>query len=138
MFDQLEEYSSRGHFFFRKGSVLKEVSKEVPEKPGVYCIYALAHGHVELVYIGKSGTMGQNGEFKKQFLNKRLTNKQEVVTRQEFLEQKLIDEDLDGLDIYWYVTYDKKHKDLPAYVEAMLLQRHFEMYGCLPKWNKEF
>ena len=57
MFDETKKYKNNGHFFFKKGNQLSEVSKGVPELPGVYYIVRLAKGRVELVYIGKSGTI---------------------------------------------------------------------------------
>ena len=127
-----------GHFFFQKGDRLSEVSKDVPEMPGVYYIVRLARGRVELVYIGKSGTILQNGSFKSQTLRERINNKQEDMTRQAFFDKKMMAENIDGLDIYWFVTMDKNHNDLPGYVEGQLMQRYFAFNGKLPPWNKEF
>jgi len=138
MFDELEKYKNNGHFFFEKGKALTEVTKDVPNEAGVYIIYKLAGGKIELVYIGKSGTMNQNGTFKEQKLRKRLNNKQDGVTRQDYFENKIATENIDALDIYWYVTFDKNSQDLPAYVEGILLQRYFEIYGALPPWNKDY
>lgn len=28
--------------------------------------------------------------------------------------------------------------DIPVFVEATIIQRFFEIYGQLPRWNKEF
>ena len=138
MFRELKKYKNQDHFFFEKGESLADVSKDVPNKPGVYIICRLAKGKVQLVYIGKSGTIEQNGEFKNQLLRKRLNNKQDGVKRQDYFEAKIEEENIDALDIYWYVTFDEKNKDLPAYVEGLLMQRYFEMYGELPEWNKNF
>ena len=134
----LEEYKNNGHFFFEKGMKLSEVSKDVQEAPGVYVIHKLAKGKIKLVYIGKSGTIGQNGKFKAQLLRKRLNNKQDGVARQKYFEEKIEKEDIDALDIYWYVTFDENNQDIPAFVEAQLLQLHYDMYGELPIWNKGF
>jgi hypothetical protein len=138
MFDELKNYKNKGHFFFQKGNKLKEVSKEVPNLPGIYYIYRLRRGKIDLVYIGKSGTMLSNGKFKDQLLNKQLNNGQKGISRQEFFEQKLAEEESDALDIYWHVTFDEKNKDIPSYVEGILLQHYFEIYGRLPEWNKEY
>lgn len=138
MFDKLDKYKNKGHFFFQKGDVLREVSKGIPNLPGVYCIYRLCGGKVDLVYIGKSGTMLSNGKFKDQLLNKRLNNKQDGIYRQQFFEQKLEEDGNDALDIYWYVTFDKDNHDIPSYVEGLLLQRYFEIHRRLPEWNKEY
>ncbi len=138
MFSEIKKYKNNDHFFFKKGDKLAEVSKEVPELPGVYYIFRLASGRVELVYIGKSGTITQSGQFKDQLLRGRINNKQDGMKRQNFFDQKMIDENIDGLDIYWFVTMDKKNNDLPGYVEGLLIQRFFEVHGRLPVWNKDF
>jgi hypothetical protein len=138
MFDELEKYKTKGHFFFTLTDKLSEKSKDVPNLPGVYYILRLARGHVDLVYIGKSGTISQKGNFKDQLLKLRLNNKQNGKPREQFFKDKIQEEEIDALDIYWFVTFDEKHHDLPAYVEAQIIQRYFEIYGQLPEWNKEF
>jgi len=138
MFTELKKYKNTGHFFFELGQNLKEQSHEVPDLPGVYYILRLARGIIDLVYIGKSGTMQQNGKFKDQGLQGRINNKQEGMKRQEYFELKCKEEKIDALDIYWFVTFDKNNQDLPGMAEGLLLQRFFENYGCLPEWNKEY
>ena len=65
MFDELKNYKNNGHFFFKSGNSLRDVSKDVPDLPGVY-------------------------------------------------------------------------RDLPEYVEGLIMQIHFERYGSLPAWNNSF
>jgi len=138
MFKELNKYKKQGHFFFQKGDVLRQKSKDVPNLPGVYYIIRLTKGKIDLVYIGKSGTLQQNGIFKDQLLHKRLNNKQDGLPREQFFNQKLEEEQIDALDIYWFVTFDEKQNDLPALIEATIMQRYFDLHGCLPQWNKEF
>lgn len=138
MFEDITKYKNCGNFSFRKGDNLVQKSKDVPEKPGVYYILRTANGKVDLVYIGKSGTVLQDGTFKSQLLRKRLNNKQENVKRQVYFDRKMDEENIDGLDIYWFVTVDDKNNDLPGYVEAVILQRFYETHGKLPEWNKEY
>ena len=138
MFDELNKYKNKGHFFLSQEDKLSEQSKDVPNLPGVYYILRLAKGRVDLVYIGKSGTILQNGTFKNQLLKKRLNNKQDGMSREQFFKDKIQQEQIDALDIYWFVTFDEKHQDIPAYVEAQIMQRYFEIYGQLPAWNKDF
>lgn len=137
MFDELDIYKDNGHFFFERGKTLSEVCN-APDKPGVYYIIMLRKGKVQLVYIGASGTINQRGEFSTQLLYGRINNKQNGVKRQQFFEEVMLQNEIDALDIYWFVTFDKNQRHLPAYVEAVLLQKHFDMYGCLPEWNKSF
>lgn len=138
MFDELSEYKKNGHFFFQEGDSLTIQSKDVPDLPGVYYILRLSHDKEDLVYIGKSGTVLQNGQFKNQLLKGRINNKQEGMKRQQFFEQKMEQENIDGLYVYWFVTYDKQHQDLPGSVEGLIIQRYFDIHRCLPPWNKEF
>jgi len=137
MFDELNIYKDNGHFFFERGQKLSEVCN-APNKSGVYYILQLRKGKIQLVYIGASGTINQKGQFSDQLLYGRINNKQNGVKRQQFFEDIMLKNEIDALDIYWFVTFDETHHHLPAYVEAVLLQRHFEMYGCLPEWNKSF
>ena len=138
MFDETKRYKNNGHFFFRKGESLKQLSKDIPDLPGVYYIVRLAGGRIELVFIGKSGTIKQNGKFNDPGLKSQLNSKQDGIERQEFFESRILKENIDALDIYWFVTFDKKSQDLPGFVEGLLIQRFFEMYGRLPLWSKEF
>lgn len=138
MFDELHKYKNKGHFFFKKGQQLSQESKNVPDKQGVYYIMRLSQQKAELVYIGKAGTIKQNGEYKIQSLKKRINNKQKKVKRQVFFEQKMIEEGIEALDIYWFVTVDDKQKDIPQYVEGLIMQRYFETFGELPLWNEVY
>ena len=88
MFDETRKYKNNGHFFFKKGDRLSEVSKNVPELPGVYYVIRLAKGRVELVYIGKSGTITRSEQFKDQLLKGRINNKQDGMKQQDFFEKK--------------------------------------------------
>jgi len=138
MFDEIKKYKNNGHFFFKKGDNLKEVSNKVPDLPGVYYIVRLSKGRIEIVFIGKSSSLQQTGKFKDQGLKSLLNSKQEGIERQDFFESKILKETIDALDIYWFVTFDAKSKDLPGFVEGLLIQRFFEIYGRLPLWNKDF
>ena len=137
MFDELTKYKNNGHFFFERGQTLSQVCN-APEKAGVYYILMLRKGKIELVYIGASGTINHRGEFSTQLLRGRLNNKQDGKKRQHFFEAIMLENEIDALDIYWFVTFDDKHRHIPTYVEALLLQKHFDIYGCLPQWNKGF
>ena len=138
MISKIEKYKNKGHFFFEKGFNLSEESITVPNLPGIYVIQRLARGKIDLVYIGKSGQIKQNGKFKDPLLRNHFSNKQDGIKLQKFFEEKIDNENIDALDIYWYVTFDQDHHDIPSFVEAELLQWHLDMYGVLPKWNKSF
>jgi len=129
MFDELYKYKKNGHFFFKKGNKVAEVGKEVPNLPGVYYIIRLANDRVELVYIGKSGIKNPSGK------NKNALLKQSITLQQEFLDIKMSETTIDALDIYWFVTMDIDHIDLPDYVLGLIMQTQYDVYGRLPEWN---
>ena len=52
--------------------------------------------------------------------------------------KKMIEEGIEALDIYWFVTVDDKQKDIPQYVEGLIMQRYFETFGELPLWNEVY
>ena len=45
---------------------------------------------------------------KGQLLGGRINNKMDGMKRQQYFDQKIVEENNDGLDIYWFVTIDKK------------------------------
>jgi hypothetical protein len=46
-------------------------------------------------------------------------------------------ENIDTLDVYWYVTHNDKYIDCPKTLETKLLKTYLAIYGRLPRWNKE-
>ena len=135
MFTETDKYKQQEHFFFQKGNSLTAQSSGVPNLPGVYYIMRLSNGKIDLVYVGRSGSIMQSGKLKEQTLNGRINNKQNGMKRQLYFEQKMTEENIEALDIYWFVTMDNENRDLPGYVEGLLMQRYFDVYEKLPPWN---
>ncbi len=61
MFDELAKYKHKSHFFFKATDNLIEVCNAPSDKSGVYIVYALVKGRIELVYIGRSGKKESDG-----------------------------------------------------------------------------
>jgi len=141
MLDELEKYKSNGHFFFEKNDNLREICNAPKSGIGVYLIYALKKGNIELVYIGSTGKITQNGMIKnrKGGIYDRLVNgKQFGEIRNRAWNKQMIIEEIEALDVYWYETFDKNNNDIPAMTEGKIIQQFYEIYGKLPKWNKEY
>jgi len=141
MFDELEKYESQGHFFFTADDELEKVCDAPKNGLGVYVVYALKNGRIELIYIGSSGKVAQNGNTKvrKRGIYDRLVNgKQFDSSRKVSWKEKVRAEEIEALDVYWYETFDEYNGDIPATIEGIIMQRYFDVYGCLPRWNKEF
>lgn len=144
LFDELTKYKLNGHFFFEAHQNLEEMCNAPTDKSGVYLIYRLAHGRVELVYIGSSGTKNKDGTLKTRTagfggLKDSIVNgKQFGASRKTTVPVAMKLQKTDALDIYWYVTHDENHKDFPHDVESMLLRLINQNIGSIPKWNKKF
>lgn len=131
------EYQTKGYCSFRLGDSLREQTNGIPT--GGYGVYIFRKNTKagDILYIGKGGTILQNGSFKAQDLRKRLNNKQDGIQRQDFLSKK-INEDtgIEQIFIEWYIINERKY--LPGLIEAQLLQDYYMQHSCLPIWNNEF
>lgn len=141
MFEELDKYKINGHFFFSENDELKTVCNGPENGVGVYVVYALKEGEIQLVYIGSSGKVLQNGQKKVRIggiADRIINGKQFGEPRRKSWKTKIVAENIEALDIYWYETFDKENTDIPSTIEGNLIQRFYDTYGVLPKWNKEF
>lgn len=144
MFDGLDKYKQNDHFFFEPTQDLKNVCNAPSDKSGVYIVYALTKGKVILYYIGCSGKLEKDGTM---FVRKaglggikdRLVNGHQFGkrARKHTWPLQMLMEQIDALDIYWYVTHGEKYMDCPEKVEKKLLEEHLDICGHLPKWNRK-
>ena len=142
MFDELKKYRNNNHFFVKPDSNLEKVCNAPKSGSGIYLVYELRQGRINLVYIGSSGKVQNNGKIKHRIggLCDRIVNGHQFgkIPRKNSWIQKMIDEKIEGLDVYWYETFNKELMDIPSFVEAILIQRFFEIHLRLPDWNNEF
>lgn len=110
----------------------------VPSEPSAYVLSVVRSGGVEVVYIGKAGTIRSDGSWKKQSLRGRLHAKQKRVSRQEYFRRQLVAAEADSLEIQWFVTWDTDIRLAPAFAEAELLQAFLTEFRRLPAWNEAF
>jgi hypothetical protein len=129
---------------------LKEVIGKSANVAGVYIIYAQNNGQTQdhLLYIGKSGTIAQDGSIGSQKIAKRILNvraKRPDKTRikgNEFFPMLLNGEigdmgQWDVLRIEWIETYRKMEGMPPFLAEAKLLAAFLSDTGKLPPLNKK-
>lgn len=142
MFDQLSKYK-QGSFFFQPTDSLVEVCNVPKNKYGLYLVYALSKGRVELVYINKSGPPEKKGVIKDprdvaDDLRENLLNGYQFgeIERKNSWPVQLMIEDIEALHVHWYVTSDEKNNDLPATIKTKILQIYMGIYGHLPRWNR--
>ena len=122
MFDELRKYKQTGHFFLKPTDSLSEECNAPADKSGVYVIFALKNGRIELVKIGCSN------------LNEGI--KEQIIKEQLLLKSKLQQEKIEALDIYWYITQTDKSSDDPRKVMDKVIKTHNVIYGNAPRWNK--
>ena len=144
MFDELNKYELRDHFFLKPEDNLQEVCNAPANKSGVYIVYALKNGKVELICIGRSGNHKSDGYM---FIRKGGLGgiKDRIVNGHQFGKtprriswiNQIKKENIEALDIYWYTTHNEEYSDCPRVLENKLLRKHLDIYGRLPKWNNE-
>lgn len=140
MFDELEKYKSWDHFFFNKGEKLEKVCNAPKDGTGVFLVYELKDGRVELVYVGSTGKMTQTkkGISSNLLYDTLVYGKQFGEERRKSWREKLDSENIEAFDVYWYETFDEETWDLPNMVVGLIIQRFFEIHGAFPRWNKSF
>jgi hypothetical protein len=145
MFDALLKYKIAGHFIFKAADSLIQVCNAPSDKSGIYLAYSLAKGNIELIYIGRSGKLENDGTM---FIRKaglggikdRIVNGHQFgkIPRKISWPNQMRLEKIEALDIYWYATHDLQCNDCPRVLENSLLKKHFDLFGRLPRWNKEY
>jgi len=141
MFSELDRYKHTGHFFFTGKEDLEKVCNAPKNCSGVYLIYELKDGHIDLVYIGSSGKVRNDGTIKHDqdglygsIVNNRYSGKSPAKTA---WKRKLKDENIDAWDVYWFDTFDGKNRDIPTMVQTVVMQIFLNLHGSLPRWNEE-
>lgn len=130
-------------FEFMQGESLTALisRNQVPDAPGVYMF--IVKGVV--TYIGKAGTLKNDGTFKGQKLRRRIGNKQNGQSRESFFKSEL-KKGIGAIKIYWHQTCQIDVKtgnicddgDIPAKVEAELLSEYYKSHKRLPVHNRQF
>ncbi len=105
-------------------------------------VFALKNGKINLIYVGSSGELKKDGTL---FIRNagvggikdRIVNgKQFGEPRRNIWKEKLEEEKIEALDIFWDVTHGEKYIDCPKKPERQLIKKHIDIYGELPIWNK--
>lgn len=129
-------FSQRGTFSFSHGQRIRDVvrNEEVPNAYGVYIVSGPAG---DILYIGRSGKMKNDGSFQGQALRGRITNRQGRLSRQQLFEKILAERQLNSLLFEWFTTFNEMNPVLACLAESQLLQSYFDLHGNLPTYNKQ-
>lgn len=128
MIDLLHQYEQNGHFLLSSDASLSSTTEKVPELPGVFCVYRLARGKEDLVYIGYTHFTGS--------LRKTLTQQPGSGDAQKFYRDKMQKEGIDALRIHWFVMQRKKRNDDPEVVYLELMRACKQRFGGFPFWQQ--
>ncbi len=134
----LNKYSTKGSFEFLKNETLAKKCNAPKDNVGVYLVY---DAKSNLIYIGCSGWLNQDGTLGMReggMFDRIVDGKQFNKPRRKSWAKKMNEQNIDKIKVEWYVTFDKKISDIPAYVESILLQMFFNKQKVLPIWNKCF
>ncbi|MBP7477594.1 MAG: hypothetical protein KA797_03650 [Chitinophagales bacterium] len=143
MFDELDKYQENDHFFLTDKTDLEAVCNAPADKSGVFVVYALKDGRIELIYIGSSGARLDDGSIS--ILNEGLGGiKDSIVNGIDFgdiprkisWKNQMKKENIEALDIYWFAMHNNKYADCPKMLEVQLTAKHIDLYGRLPRWNQ--
>lgn len=138
--DTINKYTN-DHFIFRDSDRLVDVCNALNTSSGFYIIYAYENGEYNLIYIGISGRMNNQGIFQHRIggiKDRFLKGKQFGERRQVAWSKNMRLEKIEHLKIHWYITYDDTLKDVPRDIEEKLLKEYYTLNGILPRWNKRF
>lgn len=144
MFNELNKYKKNGHFFLTQEDKLKDVCNAPEKQIGIFLTYALKNGRVELVFIGGTGEVTKKelnsiqdtgtGGLKDQLINgMQFTD----VSREISWPAQMKKENIEALDVYWYVTHSEEYIDSPGKVENILFERHYQLFQRMPRWNSD-
>jgi hypothetical protein len=139
MFDQLHKYKENDNFFLMPKTELESQCNAPKDKSGVFLVVELKNGRIEVVYIGSTELNNSKESSPDQVPNLFDT----IVNGYQFgnprkisYKEKLINEKVDGYDIYWYVTINETIKDSPTMVKDKIFKFYKGIYGKLPRWNR--
>jgi hypothetical protein len=139
MFDQLHKYKENDNFFLTPNTELEKECNAPKDKSGVFLIYELKNGRIELVYLGSTEIKDLETAAPDAIPNLFDTIVNGVQfgdQRKRSFKQKQMDEKVDAYDIYWYVTINDTIKDSPTMVKEKILKFYKSIYGKFPRWNR--
>jgi hypothetical protein len=142
MYKELEKFTVKGNFTFTQEDSLEEVCNASETGSGVFVVYAVANDTKELIMVGSTGTVQNDGTLKSK--NGGLYDK--IVNGQQFAKTgrkyswpaQMKKESIDTLEVLWFETFNETVKSIPTSVEGQVLQNFLDENGKLPRWNVAF
>lgn len=138
---ELEKYKNSNSFTFTVEDSLEEVCN-ASEGSGVFVVNAINGEDKELIMVGSTGTVQNDGTLKTKnggLYDKIVNGHQFAKTGRKYswpAQMKL--ENIERLEVLWYETFNDKSKAIPTFIEGQVLQNFLNEKGRLPRWNVAF
>lgn len=142
MYKEVKKFKIGGSFTFTPDQNLEEVCTAPDNGNGVFMVYAVDGEEKELIMIGSTGTVQNDGTLKSKSggLYDKIVNGQQFAKtgRKYTWPTQMKKENIAQLEVFWYETFNAKTSIIPTFLEAQLLQNFLTENGRLPRWNVAF
>ncbi len=142
MYKELKKFKTQNTFTFTQEDSLETVCNAPESGSGVFMVYAVEGEEKELIMVGSTGTIQNDGTLKIKnggLYDKIVNGHQFAKTGRKYswpAQMKL--ENIERLEVSWYETFNEKNKVIPTFVEGHMLQNFLDENGKLPRWNVAF
>ena len=142
MYKELKKFKTQNTFTFSQDDSLEVVCNAPEAGSGVFLVYAVDGEEKELIMVGSTGTIQNDGTLKSKnggLYDKIVNGHQFAKTGRKYswpAQMKL--ENIERLEVSWYDTFNAKNKVIPTFVEGQMLQNFLDENGKLPRWNVAF
>jgi len=141
MYKELEKFKVSNSFTFTIEDSLEQACN-ASEGAGVFVVYAVEGDAKELIMVGSTGTVQNDGTLKSKnggLYDKIVNGHQFAKTGRKYswpAQMKL--ETISALEVVWYETFNADVKAIPTSVEGQVLQNFLDENAKLPRWNVAF
>ncbi|MCC9019974.1 MULTISPECIES: hypothetical protein [Flavobacterium] len=142
MYKELEKFKVNSSFTFTIEDSLEQVCNAPEGGAGVFVVYAVEGNTKELIMVGSTGTVQNDGTLKSKnggLYDKIVNGHQFAKTGRKYswpAQMKL--ENITALEVVWFETFNADSKGIPTTVEGQVLQNFLDENAKLPRWNVAF
>jgi hypothetical protein len=142
MYKELKKFKVTKSFTFGQEDSLEEVCNAPESASGVFIVYAIDGEEKELIMVGSTGTIQNNGTLKSKnggLFDKIVNGNQFAKTGRKYTwPTQMKAENIALLEVYWCETFNATNKVIPTYIEGLILQNFLDENARLPRWNVAF
>ncbi len=142
MYKELKKFKIQNTFSYTADDSLEEVCNAPESGSGVFLVYAVNGEDKELIMVGSTGTIQNDGSLKIKnggLFDKIVNGHQFAKTGRKYTwPTQMKAENIERLEVSWFETFNEKNKVIPTFAEGQVLQNFLDENGRLPKWNVAF